>query len=177
MEIKEFKEQYGISDATPQSPTLQVMSADGFSEAIREFINERFRGIAHVSLHYVGTSGIFCSPEYTAYMLKALLTAIRGRVFLEITLKEVEAHLEILIEAEGPLPLTDSEMRNIIRLARNAGMQIYPSEGSLRLTMSFTEAAARRVYAISTQDSRRIMLGKLHEIILIPEIFFAKGRK
>lgn len=70
MEIKEFKEQYGISDATPQSPTLQVMSADGFSEA-----------------------------------------------------------------------------------------------------------AARRVYAISTQDSRRIMLGKLHEIILIPEIFFAKGRK
>lgn len=176
MEIKEFKEKYRISDAFPQSPTLHSMSADGFSDAIKEFINERFRGIAHVDLRYVGTSGVFCSAEYTAYMLKYILSAIRGRVFLEITVKEVEDHLEILMESDNPLPLTDSEMRNTIKLARNAGMKIYPDEKAIRLSISFAEAAARRVYAISTGDSRRIMLGKLHEIILVPEISAAKKR-
>ena len=174
MERQEFIGLYNISEERPQNPHLVIMSADGFSDAIVEFINDKFRGIAHASRQRISSSSIFSSPEYTAFMLKTLLCEIYGRVFLEITFSESSDHLEIIIEAEEDLPIADNELRRIIRLARNAGMDIYPDRRRLRLTMSFSEAAARKVYAVSLHDSRNIMLGKLHEIILLPEIHVSK---
>ena len=177
MNNQDFKRLYNLSDASPQSPTLSIMGADGLSEAISEFINKKFRGVAHVYCEHIGDREIFCSAEYTAYIFKTLLADIYGRVFLNIMIKELDDNLEIMIEADDVLPLNEKEMRNLIRISRNAGMKIYPGERTIRLSMSFFEAAASRVYAKSVHDSKSLMLGKLQEIVLLPEVILCKGRK
>ena len=159
-----FYESYNLSDATPRSPELEIIYSDGFAAAIEEFINDRFRGIAHVSHGELNSSAVLCSTEYAAYLFKTLLAEIYGRVFLDIRISTDDNRLTILINHSEPLPLTEGEMRNIIRIARNAGMEIYLSEGSIRLTMSFADAALRRIYAANPRDSRGIMLYKLGEI-------------
>lgn len=159
-----FYESYNLSDATPRSPELEIIYSDGFAAALEEFINDRFRGIAHVSHGELSSSAILCSTEYAAYLFKTLLAEIYGRVFLDIRISTDDRGLTILINHNDPLPLTEGEMRNIIRIARNAGMEIYPSEGSIRLTMSFADAALRRIYAANPRDSRGVMLYKLGEI-------------
>ena len=172
MDKIEFFKTYNISDATPSSPTLEIMTADGFASAIEEFINEKFGGIAHVHLEPISSKPILCSAEYTAFFFKTLLADIYGRVFLDIQISSNDKQLIILINHDAPLPLCDREMRNIIRMARNAGMIIMPRDGSISLTLSFSEAAIRRIYAVSARDSKHIMLYKLSEIFHCGAISF-----
>jgi hypothetical protein len=164
MDKKEFFDRYQISKAFVQSPDLDVISSDGFGAAIEEFINGKFGGIARVHREYYLSNPILACTEYTAFFLKTLLCDIHGRVFLNINISADERYLTILVSADKPLPLTDGEMRDLIRLARNAGMQIYPESCALRLTFSYADAALRRVYAINPKDARRLMLYKLGEI-------------
>ena len=172
-----FYIEYNLSNATPQTPTLELMMANGFSDAIEEFINERFCGVAKVSKSGISKDSILCSAEYTAYFFKTLLADVYGRVFLDISILSDDKQLTILISHDEPLPLTDKEMRNIIRLARNGGMQIYPSENQIRLTFSFADAALRRIYAINPRDSRSVMLFKLGEIFHCGAICFTAKEK
>jgi len=60
-------------------------------------------------------------------------------------------------------------MRSIIKAARNGGMKIYFEDDKIRLTLTFSDAAIRRVYAISVIDGRNIMLAKLSEIFFCGE--------
>lgn len=160
----DFISTYEISDATPQNPTLEVISADGFSHAIEEFINDRFRGIARVRCQVYSGSSVLVSTEYAAYFFKILLSEIYGRVFLNINISSDTERLTIEISPEGTLPLCDKQLRQIIKIARNAGMQIISENENLRLTLNFADAAIRRIYAISLSDGRAIMLYKLGEI-------------
>ena len=48
-------------------------------------------------------------------------------------------------------------------------MTINLLEGVIRLSLSFSEAAIRRVYAISVNDGRRIMLSKFGELFYCGE--------
>ena len=83
---------------------------------------------------------------------------------MEIQLDCDRKGLNMLIESEERLPLSDKELRFLIKTARNAGMQIYPEGNKIQLVIPFSTAAIRRVYANSVNDGRRIMLAKLNEI-------------
>ena len=88
---------------------------------------------------------------------------IYGRAFLTIRITSDSKGVSILIEADE-LPLCDSEMRDLIRLARNAGFTILPENNTIRLTVEFSPIAIHRVYTVSIMDGKRIMLGKMVEI-------------
>ena len=114
-------------------------------------------------------SGVLVSAEYIALFFKMLLAEIYGRCFLNISLSNDNDNLTILIEPDSPLPIDDSQMRSIIKAARNGGMKIYFEDDKIRLTLTFSDAAIRRVYAISVIDGRNIMLAKLSEIFFCGE--------
>ena len=171
MNKKDFVTEYNIRDAVPLDPSSRVLPAEGFALAIEEFINEKFRGAARAHSRVSSYGGVLVSAEYAAFFFKTLLAEIYGRCFLEINLTSDNDKLTILIEADGALPLTDSQMRNLIKIARNAGMKIEVEEQAIRLSLLFSDAAIRRVYAISVNDGRGIMAGKLQEIFYCGELY------
>lgn len=160
----EFISKYQFSDAVPMDPTLRTVPAEAFAEALEEFMNDRFRGIARVKTDIISAEAVLVSAEYAAYFFKMLLTYVYGRVFLNIDASSDRHGLIMLITAEEDLPLTDSELRFLIKTARNAGMEIYPDGRKIKLILKFSRAASHRVYAVSVGDGRRVMLGKLNEI-------------
>ena len=159
-----FISKYQLSDATPMDPTIRSLPAEAFSAAIEEFINDRFGGIARVRSRDLSAEAVLVSADYAAYFFKMLLTYVYGKVFLNFDISCDRQGLTILITSEEDLPLTDSELRFLIKTARNAGMEIYPNGQRIELTLAFSRAALHRVYAVSVADGKRIMLGKLTEI-------------
>lgn len=166
---RDFIKEYNLSNAVPIDPSLKVLPAEGFALAIEDFINERFRGIAKARARVASYSGVLVSAEYVALFFKMLLAEIYGRCFLNISLSNDNDNLTILIEPDSPLPIDDSQMRSIIKATRNGGMKIYFEDDKIRLTLTFSDAAIRRVYAISVIDGRNIMLAKLSEIFFCGE--------
>ena len=169
MNKNEFIKQYRITDATPIDPSKKALPAAGFSSAIAEFMEERFHGAAGVVCDNVPSTPIFICAEYAAYFFKALLTDIYGRAFVTIKISSDQKEMSILIEADE-LPITDSEMRDLIRLARNAGFKIMPEGNTIRLSVEFSHVAIHRVYTVSIMDGKRIMLGKMVEIFCHGEL-------
>ena len=160
----EFIKEYKLSDATPLDPTAKSIPAEALCYALEEFINDRFRGIARVRVTSPSAEAVLVSAEYTAHFFKMLFTYVYGRAFMEIQLDCDRKGLNMLIESEERLPISDKELRFLIKTARNAGMQIYPEGNKLHIVIPFSTAAIRRVYANSVNDGRRIMLAKLNEI-------------
>ena len=160
----EFVQEYRLSDATPLDPTAKSIPAEALCYALDEFINDRFRGIARVRASSPSAEAVLVSAEYMAHFFKMLFTYVYGRVFIEINLSCDRKGLNMLIESESKLPLSDKELRFLIKTARNAGMQIYPDGNKIELMIPFSTAAIRRVYANSVNDGRRIMLAKFNEI-------------
>lgn len=173
MDKNEFINQYKIKAAMPLDPSLRVIPGEGFALAIEEFINDRFRGVARVTAELESYGGVLVCSEYVASFFKALLAEIYGRCFLDITISSDKERMTILVKPDMPLPLEDKQMRNLIRLARNGGMRIFLEDGNIRLTLLFSDAALRRVYAISVYDGRKIMLGKFSEIFYSGEEYYS----
>ena len=169
MNKNEFIKQYKITDATPIDPSKKALPAAGFSSAIAEFMEERFRGAARVECDNIPATPIFVCAEYAAFFFKALLTDIYCRAFLNIKITSDQKEMSILIEADE-LPITDSEMRDLIRLARNAGFKILPKANTISLSVEFSPIAIHRVYTVSIIDGKRIMLGKMVEIFCHGEL-------
>ena len=169
MDRKEFIKKYTIKNAVPIDPSLRIVPAEGFAIGVEEFINERFRGVAKASASVSSFDGILISPEYFAMFLKTMLTDIYGRCYLTVTIGADRERILIDISSDTPLPLSDRQMRNLIRLAKNSGMKISLEEGNIRLSALFSEAAMRRIYAISVFDGRVIILSKLNEIFYCGE--------
>ena len=161
---EEFIQKYELSDAVPIDPTARTVPAEAFAEALTEFINDRFRGIARVSTDIISAEAVLISAEYAAHFFKMLLTYIYGRIFIDIDVSCNREGLTILISSENDLPITDTELRFLIKTARNAGMEIYPDGKKIKLSLKFSRAATYRVYAVSVSDGRRVMLAKLNEI-------------
>lgn len=163
MNKKEFIDHYEIKDAKPIDPSKKALPAAGFSSAIAEFMENRFPGAARVECDTIASTPILVCAEYAAFFFKTLLTDIYGRAFLTIRITSDSKGVSILIEADE-LPLCDSEIRDLIRLARNAGFTILPENNTIRLTVEFSPIAIHRVYTVSIMDGKRIMLGKMVEI-------------
>lgn len=172
MTKNEYIIQYGIKDALPIDPSKKALPAEGFAMALEDFLSERFRGAVTVDREVVSAREILISAEYVAYFFKILLTDVYARQLLRINIGSDESSLIIDITTDVPLCLSDREMREIIRLARNGGFEIYPEECRIRLTAGLSPAMIRRVYAVSVVDSRRVMLSKLGEIFFCGELLY-----
>lgn len=160
----DFESRYELSDAVPMDPTARTVPAEAFASALEEFMYDRFRGISRVRMTAISADAILVSAEYAAYFFKMLLKYIYGRVFINIDISSNNKGLVILISSDTELPLTDSEKRFLIKTARNAGMEIYPTDSGFKLTRAFSDAAIHHVYAISVFDGKKVILGKLCEI-------------
>lgn len=171
MDKKAFIEQYNIRDAMPIDPSLRVLPAEGFAQAIEEFINDRFKGVVRASSTVSYLGGVLVSAEYVALFFKLLFSEIYGRQLLEVNITGDSEALTILIKSDSALPIADETMRKLIRVARNGGMQIFPDEDSIRLCLLYSDAAIRQVYAVSVKDGKRIMLARLSEIFFSGEIY------
>lgn len=170
MTKKEFIIQHEISDAVPIDPSKKTLPAESLSLGIWEFMEHKFSGAIKVSCGDISAQSVSVCAEYLAFFFKTLLTDIYGRVFLTMDITSDEQGLNLMIRSDAPLPLTDSEMRQLIRLARNGGLEILPDTDSIKLTVGFSPVAYRRVYATSIRDGRRIMIGKLIEIFCHGEL-------
>ena len=170
MTQNEFIKYYSIADAEPVDPSKKAIPAESFSSAIEEFVNQRFPAAVRVKCGNVTAQSILICCEYVAYFFKTLITDIYGRVMLNIEIHSDGKGLYVDIHTDGELPLTDKELRQLIRLARNGGFEFYPEENGIRLSTGFTPTVARRVYALSIADGRRIMVGKMVEIFSCGEL-------
>lgn len=170
MTKKEFIEKYSISDTLPVDPSKKALPAESFATAITEFMENKFRGAIKVSQESISAQSILVCAEYVALFFKMLLTYVYGRVMLVMEISSDQSGLNINIHAEEDLPLTDSEMREIIRLARNGGFDIHPDDRCIKLFAGFEPTIARRIYAVTIVDGKRIMLGKMVEIFCRGEL-------
>lgn len=170
MTKKEFIAQHDIADAMPIDPSRKTLPAESLSFGILEFMEYKFSGIVKVSCDNISAQSVSVCADYLAYFFKTLLTDIYGRVHLNMDITSDEKGLNLMIESDAPLPLTDSEVRELIRLARNGGFEILPDTDSIRLTVGFSPVSYRRVYATTIRDGRRIMVGKLIEIFCHGEL-------
>ena len=169
MTKRDFIDQYEIKDALPVDPSRRVIPADALYSALCDFLEERFRGAVYAKKEPATAQSVLICADYAAYFFKMLLTYVYGREMLYVTADSQDEHLSITITSESDLPLTDSEMRSLIRLARDAGMDIYPEARKVRLTLSFSAALTKRVYAISVGDGKLVILAKLSEIFYCGE--------
>ena len=170
MTKKEFIEQYSISDTLPVDPSKKTLPAEAFATAITEFMEKKFRGAIKVSQETISAQSILVCAEYVALFFKMLLTYVYGRVMLIMEISSDHSGLNIHIHAEGDLPLSDSEIRELIRLARNGGLDIRLDDGCIKLSAGFAPTIARRIYAVTIVDGKRIMLGKMVEIFCQGEL-------
>lgn len=169
MNKEDFIYQHGIKNALPIDPSKRALPAEGFAIALTDFLSERFRGAARIECDSVSAGAILISAEYAAYFFKILLTDLYARQMLTVKISSDEKNLIIYVGADEPLLLTEGEWRDLIRLARNSGFEIYPEELGFRLTAGLSPAMIHRVYAVSVVDARRVILGKLSEIFFCGE--------
>ena len=164
MNKQDFINKYRISDAKSIDPSGKSIKGKAFAEAIYEFINGNFRGIAEVETDVTSGESVMICAEYTAFYFKTLLSLLHGRVYLKIRIFEDGDNLKLTISSDEDMPLNFEETSYLIKLARNAGMEIYPDGKEVHLTLRYSNAAIHGVYAISITDGKRILLGKFCEI-------------
>ena len=170
MEKIDFINLYKITGSKPLDPIRKAIPSEAFSSAIEQFLDERFTGAINVRTGIISAQPILICADYAAYFFKILLTYVYGRVLLNVRIDTDEDGIKIAISSEDKIPLADSEMRELIRTARNAGFEIHLGNKTINLTAEFTVTATRKVYAVSIIDGKRIMLGKLVEIFCHGEL-------
>ena len=169
MNKQDFINSFSISNATPLDPSARSVPAEAFAGAIDEFLSDGFRGVIRVRTLDLPPKAVMVCSEYAAYFFKELLCAIYGRIFLEVTIASTDGGMAIDISFDDELPLSEKEMRRLIKIARNAGMAIGIEERQIRLTLRYSDLMMHRVYAISVRDGRLAILGKLREIFFCGE--------
>ena len=164
MNKQEFITNFSFSNAVPTDPSTKSIPAEAFATAMEEFLNDSFRGIIRVRTLELLPKAVLICPEYAAFFFKELLCYVWGRVFIEVEINSKENGLSIELIFNDENPLTDKEMRSIIKIARNAGMHISLRDNGLSLMLRYSDTAIHHVYAISVMDGRKSTLAKLREI-------------
>lgn len=169
MNKQEFINKHKISDARVIDPLYHLLIFSSVSRGLEEFLNSNFAGALEVSSRVNSGKCVLICTEYFSMFFKQLLTDIYGRVFLKIHIEAAEKGAVISIASEDAIPLAFEEGCALIKIARNAGMEIYPEEKEIRLTLEYTDAGLHSIYAISASHSMRTMLAKLNEIFYCGE--------
>ena len=168
MNKQEFSNKYKFGNSPVIDPKCNLFFACAISDALVEFLNDQFTGAIEVSASVKTSRHILICPEYMAMFFKRLLTDIYGRVYLKVLIESDQKYMTITISSDSPLPLSYEEMSLLIKTARNAGMEIYPTESEILLVIDFSSTARHYVYAPSA-DSKLRMISKLNEIFFCGE--------
>lgn len=164
MEQSEFIKKYSIGDSMPTDPTAKLIRARDFARAVEEFVDERFRAAAEVSVNVESLEPVLICADYTAQFLKKLFTSIFGRVYLYIDIGERNGKMTFRITSDNPLPISKREMNTLIKAARNAGMTVLSVDGEISAELDFVDEKQFSVYAASFADGKTFMLKKFDKI-------------
>ena len=167
MNKQEFITKYSITDAAVTDPVCRLIHARAFGEALAEFVNEGFRGVAEVDCEIDSDKSLLVSAEYTAMFFKRLLCAVYGRKYLRIVIRERSDRIAISITSDGELPISRQDENTLTKIARNAGMQMEDIDGRMTLSVVYSDSEEYSVYATDALVGKRIMLAKLCEIFFV----------
>lgn len=156
-----------ISDSRPSDPVARVFLGLYFAEAVDEFLSNNFKGCIRVNRSKFDNESVLVCGDYVAYFFKLLLTSVYGRVLLNMDISSGNQELVMSIEAAEVLNIADSELRQIIKTARNAGMNIAISDRGMTLTLKYKDAQIHKVYAISPEDGKRYVAESFSEIFFL----------
>ena len=145
-----FETDFCISDILPADPTYIPAGTRELIFATKDYLDDRFRGIMSVNIINIEDKFLMVCPDYFAYFFKTLLSYIYGRAFLKIEFSVNKDKIEIKADWEENFELSDSQTRNLIRIARNAGFEIYPEKNRIKLSAVCTESIVTQIYAISS---------------------------
>ena len=87
MDKQEFTRTYKLSDAVPIDPSSRSIKGVEFAEAISEFINDNFQGIAGVDTDVKSNQPVIICAEYIAFYFKKRPHTKRCMVFKIIETK------------------------------------------------------------------------------------------
>lgn len=143
-----FNTDFSISDILPTNPTHIPIGTRELIFATKDYLDNRFRGIMRVNIIDIKDKYLMVCPDYFAYFFRTLLSDIYGRAFLNIEFSVNKDKIQIIADWEN-FELSDSQTRNLIRIARNAGFEIYPNEKCIKLSAECLESVVTQIYAIS----------------------------
>lgn len=170
MTKEEFFVKYEISDAMPIDPSRRAISVEGIATGICEFMNAKFGGIVDASVDTISSRMALVCPDYLAYFLKTLITAVHGRELIHIRMCSTESKFIIMICGNSKISLDIKTERELIRLARNAGFNVSLRYDGIELSAKLINSAVKHVYAISVLDGRKIIVSSLVEIFCHGEL-------
>ena len=120
--------------------------------ALKDFINDNFRGLAEVTIDKSDPTIIKISPEYLAYLTKLVLKYTNGEAFTTIKASVTSRGIDIAYETDSDITLTKSEQMDIVTAARTAGFDIFPiNRGFLLYAPAEKKQGAAYVYANGTK--------------------------
>ena len=163
MDKRSFCEEYKLADTVVIDPKRELLFATAVTNALSGFLNDNFKGAVEVNSTLMTNQCVHICPEYLAMMFKHLLMDIYGRTFLRVKIDTDNKHMLIHISGDTELPLSESERRQMIKTARNAGLDVFEQDGEILLTAGFSEPTVHYIYAVAS-DATRHMLAKLGEI-------------
>ena len=157
MDYNNFISEYKIGSTSPTDPSRTLMHARAFGEAIYEFVDSGFRAAAEVNVNIKSSECIMLTTDYMALFFRTLFTSIFGRVYLKIDISEINGIIIMDISADEPMPLTNREINTLIKIARNAGMEVASIDGRLTFTLEFSKSEEYSVYAGDFFSGKRTM--------------------
>ena len=108
--------------------------------------------------------GIMLSEDYLALLLKSLLRSVFGKAFLTIEIKSSADKLFISARTNKAIHIPEFEINKLIRIARNAGMEVEENPESFSANMNFVSEKEYSVYAVNFSRDKKIITSKLFEI-------------
>ena len=163
MDKRSFCEEYKLADTVVINPKCELLFATSVANALGDFLNDNFKGAIEVHSSLMTNQCVLVCPEYLAMMFKNLLIDIYGRAYLRVKIDTDDKNMLIHISGDTELPLTESERRQMIRTARNAGLDVFEQDDEILMTATFSEPTVHYIYAVCA-DAFRHLLSKFGEI-------------
>ncbi len=150
MKKSQFKEKYGISDLKPLTISRHPLFCADIANTTGRFIEDNFKGLCEVtSFIPFSTSYVIISEEQLVCFFRELLECVYGKNMIKIAVEMDEDYLNIVVTAEGELPIECLDANSLVRRAKLAGFKVELSDTTLRLYIKHRHTAHYKVYAIS----------------------------
>ena len=144
--------------------TRRPFRASAVIGAVKDFIESEFPACAEVNADISCDEAIMISADYMALFWASLLRSVFGNAFLSIDIKTSEDGLTMSVSTDKPFSVSESEINRLIRIARNAGMDVTNSQKLFSAQIKFVSKKEYSVYAINVSTDKKIIISKLCEM-------------
>ena len=142
-----FLERYRISRNKPSSVDNSIISVPELVKETGGFLTENFEGLFSIENDLNSYEHVRIPLDYLAHFFKLLAVGVHSRTLLNVNFSCDFSNFKIKIDADGGLPLEDSEMRELIRAGHSAGFDVKRTKDGLLLTKAVLTAASLSVFA------------------------------